>query len=79
MREIDMGLIPGLGRSSRGGNGNLFQHSYLENPMDRGAWLATVHRVTKNQTQMKRLCTHVHTYIISSVQSLSHVQLFATP
>ena len=40
----DMGSIPGLGRSSPGeGNGNPFQYSCLENPMDRGAWQATVH------------------------------------
>ena len=37
----DPGLIPGLGRSSGGGNGNPLQYSYLENPMDRGAWRAT--------------------------------------
>ena len=43
----DTGLIPGLGRFPRGGNGNPFQYSYLENPMDRGAWWATVHKVTK--------------------------------
>ena len=43
----DMGLIPGLGRS-RGGNGNPLQYSCLENPMDRGAWWATVHGVTKS-------------------------------
>ena len=41
----DMGLIPGSGRSPGGGHGNPFQHSCLENPMDRGAWQATVHRV----------------------------------
>ena len=35
----DVGSIPGLGRSLGGGNGNPFQYSYLENPMDRGAWL----------------------------------------
>ena len=46
----DLGLIPGLGRSPGGGNGNPLQYSRLENPMDRGAWQATVHRVTKNQT-----------------------------
>ena len=40
----DMGLIPGLGRSPGVGNGNCLQHSYLENPMDRGAWRAAVHR-----------------------------------
>ena len=43
----DKGLIPGSGRSSGDGNGNPFQYSYLENPMDRGAWWATVHGVTK--------------------------------
>ena len=48
----DMGLIPGSGRSPRGGNGNPFQDSCLENPMDRGAWLSTVHGVTKSQTQL---------------------------
>ena len=41
----DTGSIPGLGRSSGGGQGNPLQYSYLENPMDRGAWLATVHGV----------------------------------
>ena len=39
----DMGLIPGLGRSPGGGNGNLLQYSYPGNSMDRGAWWATVH------------------------------------
>ena len=43
--ERDAGLIPGLGRSPRGGHGNPLQYSCLENPMDRGAWWATVHRV----------------------------------
>ena len=46
----DMGLIPGLGRSPGGGNGNPFQYSCPENSMDRGAWWATVHGVTKSQT-----------------------------
>ena len=39
--------IPGLGRSLGGGNGTPLQHSCLENPMDRGAWWAVVHRVTE--------------------------------
>ena len=44
----DLGSIPGLGRSpGGGGNGNPLQYSCLENPMDRGAWLAAVHGVTK--------------------------------
>ena len=44
--------IPGLGRSPGGGNGNPLQYSCLENSMDSGAWLATVHGVTKSQTQL---------------------------
>ena len=43
----DMGLIPGLGRSPGGGNGNPHQHFCLENPMDRGAWQARIHGVAK--------------------------------
>ena len=46
----DTGSIPGLGRSLRERNGNPLQYSYLENPMDRGAWQVTVYGVTKNQT-----------------------------
>ena len=41
----DLGSIPGLGRSPGGGHDNPLQHSYLENPMDRGAWLSKVHGV----------------------------------
>ena len=48
--EGDAGLIPGLGRSSGGGNGNPLQYSCLENLMDREAWRATVHRVTELDT-----------------------------
>ena len=48
----DMGSIPGLGRSPGGGNGNPLQYSCLENPMDRGAWQATVHGIAKSQTQL---------------------------
>ena len=44
--------IPGLGRSPGEGSGNPLQHSCLENPMDRGAWRAIVHGVTKSQTQL---------------------------
>ena len=49
----DMGSIPGLGRSPGGGHGNPFQYFYLENLMDRRAWLATVYWVAKNQIQLK--------------------------
>ena len=45
----DAGLIPGSGRPPGGGHGYPLQYSCLENPMDRAAWWATVHRVTKSQ------------------------------
>ena len=56
----DAGSIPGSGRSPGEGNGNLVQYSCLENPMDRGAWRATVHGVTKSWTQLKQLSVHAH-------------------
>ena len=46
----DVGSIPRSGRSPGGGHGNLLQHSCLEHPMNRGAWWATTHRVTKSWT-----------------------------
>ena len=49
----DVGSSPGSGRFAGGGHGNPLQYSCLENPMDRGAWQAIVHRVTKSQTQLK--------------------------
>ena len=60
----DVGLIPGLGRSPGGGCGNQFQYSYLENPMDRGAWWAIVHGVSKRRTRLKWLIMHARVYII---------------
>ena len=54
----DTGLIPGPGRSPGGGHGNPFQYSCLKNPIDRGAWWATVHRVAKSRTWLKWLSTH---------------------
>ena len=48
----DLGLIPRLGRSPGGGHDNSLQYSCLENPMDRGAWRDTVHRVEKSQIQL---------------------------
>ena len=50
--KADMGLIPALGRSPRGGNGNPLQYSCMENPMDRLAWWATVHVIAKSWTQL---------------------------
>ena len=48
----DVGSIPGLGRSPGGGNGNPLQYSCLVNPMDSGAWQATVHGAAKSWTQV---------------------------
>ena len=55
----DQGLTPGLVRSPGVGNGNPLQYFCLENPMDRGAWWATDHRVTKIQTRLKRLSMYM--------------------
>ena len=49
----DTGSIPGSGRSPGGGHGNPLQYSCLENPMDRGAWRATVHRDVKSRALLK--------------------------
>ena len=63
----DAGLIPGPGRSPGEGNGNPLQYSYLENPMDRGAWRAIVHSVAKSlHTQPKRLSMHAPNHSIRS-------------
>ena len=56
----DLDSIPGSGRSPGEGNGNPLQYSCLENPMDGGAWLATVHGVTKSQTRLSNF-TSLHT------------------
>ena len=71
-----MGSIPGLGRSPKGSSGvvpldplewsNPLQYSCLENPMDRGAWWATVHGVTKSWAQLKRLSTHTQYHLCAS-------------
>ena len=57
----DVGSILGSGRSPGGGNGNPLQYSYLENPMDRGAWWTTVHGVAELNTT-EQLSTHTHTH-----------------
>ena len=53
----DVGLILALGRSPGGGHGNPLQYSFLENLLDRGAWWATVHRVTESQTRLSNFTT----------------------
>ena len=55
----DTGLIPGLARSPEGENGHPLQYSCLGNPMDRGAWWATVHRVAKSRTRLSMRAWHV--------------------
>ena len=52
--------IPGLGRSPGGGHGDALHHSYLENPMDRGAWGVTVHRVTESYETEATSHTNTH-------------------
>ena len=62
----DTGSIPGSGRSRGGGHGKPLQYSCLENPMDRGAWQAPLHRVTQSRTQLKQLSLHTHISLRSS-------------
>ena len=61
--------VPGSGRSPGGGHGNSLQYSCLENPMDRGAWQAKVHGVTKSQTWLKQLSTHAKKHTCESFYS----------
>ena len=60
----DAVLISGLGRSRGGEHGNPLPYSCLENPKDRGAWWAMVHRVTESQTQLKHLSTHRRLFML---------------
>ena len=59
----DTGSIPGLGRSPREGNSNPLQYSHLGNPMDRRAWRATVHGVTKQSDMTEQLNNNSNSYI----------------
>ena len=72
----DVGLIPGSGRSLGGGQGNPLQYSWLENPMDRGAWQTTVHGVAKSQTQLKRLSTRMVSLQTVNVHLWSDLTIF---
>ena len=65
----DLGLIPGWGRSLGEGNGNPLQYSCLENPMDGGAWWATVHGVAKSRTRWRDL-----TNFIISLKTKIHIR-----
>ena len=79
----DVGLIPGFGRSPGGKNGDPLQYSCLGNPIDRGAWWATVHGVTNSQTRfsnwahsqaLSRLQTYLETYLKNDRMILIHLQ-----
>ena len=67
-----MGSIPGSGRSSGAGHGNLLQYSCLENPMDRGAWWATVHRIA--ESEMTEVTEHVCTQLYKTGFSVTILQ-----
>ena len=67
-------MIPGLGRSPGGGNGNPLQYSCLENPTDRGVWWATVHGVTRSRIQLS-----MHTHICSTSVLTSFFFFFFWP
>ena len=55
----DLGLLSESGRSPAGGSANPLKYSGLENSMDRGAWRATVHSITRHQTRLKQLNTYM--------------------
>ena len=71
-RDVDS--VPESGRSPGGGNGNPLQYSYKNNPTDRGAWWATVHRVAESQAGLRQLSTVQHScssiYLVRLLQGL---------
>ena len=73
----DSGSLPEWGRFPGGGHGNPLQYSCLENPMDRGAWWATVHKTAKSWTRLKQLSMHASTMDSSGtlLQYLKMVQI----
>ena len=87
-RDAGSGLFPELGRPLGGGNGNLLQYSFWENPMDSGAWQATVHGVTEKQIWLRdrdcmhmlklTICMHLEFFqvLVSELEILGGFQLF---
>ena len=67
----DAGSIPGLGKFPGGGHGNPLQYSCWENSMDRRAWWALVHRITKSQTRLKQFSMHAVIKCTERVSSLN--------
>ena len=74
----DMGSTPGSGRSPGRGHGNPLQYCCLENPMDRGAWQATVHRVAKSQAWLKQLSTNACYLLLLILYNLAQRHLCKT-
>ena len=70
----DTGLFPGLRRSPGSGHGNPLRYSCLENPIDRGAWRATVHRFAKSQTRLKRLSSSSSSNATSQLSSCHFIK-----
>ena len=66
----DLGSIPGSGRSPGEGNGNPLQYSCLENPMDGGAWWATVHGIEKSRTRLSDF-TSLHFFNLDSEKAMA--------
>ena len=66
----DLGSIPGLGRSPGEGNGNPLQYYCLENPMDRGAWQATVHGVTKSRTRLRDFTSSLYFMLLRGLEGV---------
>ena len=81
----DVGSIPGLGRSPERGHSNTLQYSCLKNSMDRGAFLATVHRVAKrwiwlsDTSYIIYIYTHTHIYIVLSICLSPFLQIQCLP
>jgi len=71
----NLGLIPGLGRSPGEGNGTPLQYSCLENPMDGGAWWATVHGVAKSRTQMSGFTHFTHSVCNSGSRRMKQTSI----
>ena len=74
----DLGLIPGSGRSPRRGHGNPLQYSCLENPMDRGAWRATVHRVAKSIYMWVCVCICVCIFFFRFISIIGYYEILNT-
>ena len=72
----DAGSTPGSGRTPGGGYGNPLQYSFLENPMDRGAWRATIYRITvkHNCSNLAHTHTHTHTHTHFLIISVSQMR-----